>query len=81
MDGKQINFLAMYRQKVTQNSHMQFYMKEIKNKINGDRLKQPPCNTLCTKMSISHLCPLLVKVVRLQTFITIHTFKVFKFRV
>ncbi len=37
---------AIYRQKVTPNPHMQLDMKEIKNKINGDRLQQPlatPC--------------------------------------
>ncbi len=65
---------TIYRQKVTPNPCMQFDMKEIKNKINGDRLKQPlatPCapkrwspifvHCLCTKMLISNLCPLLVR--------------------
>jgi hypothetical protein len=73
--------LAIYHQKVTQYPHIRFDMKEIKNKINGDCLKQPPCNTLCTKMAISHLCPSLVKASWLQASITIRTFRVFQFHV
>jgi hypothetical protein len=60
--------------------HLRFDMKEISNQIHRDSLKQPPLNTLSPKISISHLCPLSIKVAWLQASITTHTFKVFHFR-
>jgi hypothetical protein len=49
-------FWAIYHQKATQNAHMGFDMKEIKNKIKGDRLKQPPCKHLvCQNVDLQSL--------------------------